>query len=76
MEFSKQEYYGGLPCPPSGDLADPGGSDGKEVFKAIHFYAVSFPGGSDSKESPCNAGDPGSVLGLGRSPGGGHDNPL
>ena len=35
-----------------------------------------FPGGSDSKESACNAGDLGSILGLGRSPGGGHGNPL
>ena len=30
---------------------------------------MGFPGGSDSKESTCNAGDPGSVPGLGRSPG-------
>ena len=29
----------------------------------------SFPGGSDSKESACNAGDPGLIPGLGRSPG-------
>ena len=35
-----------------------------------------FPGGSDSKESACNAGDLGPILGLGRSPGGGHGNPL
>ena len=28
-----------------------------------------FPGGSDGKESACNAGDAGSVPGLGRSPG-------
>ena len=28
-----------------------------------------FPGGSDGKESACNDGDPGSVPGLGRSPG-------
>ena len=34
-----------------------------------------FPGGSDGKESACNAGDPGSILGSGRSPGGGHGNP-
>ena len=33
------------------------------------------PGGSDGKESACNAGDPGLILGLGRSPGGGHGNP-
>ena len=28
-----------------------------------------FPGGSDCKESTCNAGHLGSILGLGRSPG-------
>ena len=35
-----------------------------------------FPHNSVSKESACNAGDPGSVAGLGRSPGEGNDNPL
>ena len=35
-----------------------------------------FPGGSDSKESACNAGDSGSILGLGRSAGEGNGNPL
>ena len=24
MGFSRQEYWGGLPCPPAGDLPDPG----------------------------------------------------
>ena len=24
VEFSRQEYWGGLPCPPPGDLPDPG----------------------------------------------------
>ena len=28
-----------------------------------------FPGDSDGKESACNAGDLGSIAGLGRSPG-------
>ena len=28
-----------------------------------------FPGGSEGKESACNAGDLGLILGLGRSPG-------
>ena len=32
--------------------------------------------GSNSKESVCNAGDPGSTPGLGRSPGEGNDLPL
>ena len=31
-----------------------------------------FPGGSDGKECACNARDPGSVPGSGRSPGGGN----
>ena len=31
-----------------------------------------FPGGSDRKESACNVGDPGSIHGLGRSPGEGN----
>ena len=29
---------------------------------------MGFSGGSDSKESTCNAGDPGSIPGLGRFP--------
>jgi len=37
---------------------------------------MSFPGGSDSKESSCNMRDLGLIRGLGRSPGGGHDNLL
>ena len=37
---------------------------------------MGFPGGSDGKESACNVGDLGSIPGLGRSPGGGHGNPL
>ena len=35
-----------------------------------------FPGSSDDRESACNAGDPGSIPGLGRSPGEGNGNPL
>ena len=40
------------------------------------IYGVFFLGGSDGKESPCSAGDPGSIPGLGRSPGEGNGNPL
>ena len=40
------------------------------------MYNQGFPGGSDSKESACNAGDLGSIPGLGRSPGEGNGNPL
>ena len=38
--------------------------------------ALGYPGGSDGKESACNAGDQGLIPGLERSPGGGHGNPL
>ena len=37
---------------------------------------MDFPGGSDSKASVYNVGDPGSSPGLGRSPGEGNGNPL
>ena len=37
---------------------------------------MSFLCGSDGKESACNVGDPGSILGSGRSPGGGNGNPF
>jgi len=37
---------------------------------------LGFSGGSDGKESACNVGDLGSIPGLGRSPRGGHGNPL
>ena len=42
----------------------------------IYMNVWGFPGGSDGKESACNAGDLGSILELGKSPGGGHINPL
>ena len=35
-----------------------------------------LPGWFSGNEPACSAGDPGSVLGLGRSPAGGHGNPL
>ena len=46
----------------------------------MHLYLGiiegNFPGGSVSKESTCNVGDLGLIPELGRSPGGGHGNPL
>ena len=46
--------------------------------KAMVFPVVmyGFPGGSDGKASVYSAGDPGSSLGLGRSPGEENGNPL
>ena len=40
------------------------------------YLRCGFPGGSDSEESACNAGDLGSIPGLGRPPGEGNGNPL
>ena len=37
---------------------------------------MGFPGGSDSKESDCKVGDQGSIPRVGKSPGGGHGDPL
>ena len=45
------------------------------VLVKIYRQSLGFPGGSDGKEF-CTVGDLGSVPGLGRSPGGGHGNPL
>ena len=56
------------------------GGDGipAELFKIINDDAikVGFPGGSDGKESACNAGDLGSITRLRRPPGGRHGNLL
>ena len=58
---------------------------GEASILYVWMYAISildtvlsrgFPGGSDGKESACNAGDPGFIPGLRRSPGEGHGNPL
>ena len=38
--------------------------------------SIDFPGGSDGKASAYNAGDPGSIPGLGRSSGEGNGNSL
>ena len=55
-------------------IPESGRSSGEGI--GTHSGILGFPGGSDSKESVCNVGDLGTILGLGRSPGGGHGNPL
>ena len=46
-------------------------------IKFVNFNLVmGFPCSSVGKESACSAGDPGSIPGLGRSPGEGNGNPL
>ena len=46
------------------------------TIRKCELGQTDFPGDSDCKESACNAGDLGSIPGLGRSPGGGHGNSL
>ena len=48
----------------------------QDIFNIQNPLLLGFPGGSDGKESACNAGDPGSIPGLGRFPGEGNGNPL
>ena len=45
-------------------------------LKDTYSLEVGFPGGSDSKASARNAGDPDSIPGSGRPPGEGNGNPL
>ena len=44
--------------------------------RKLKYKLMDFPGGSDGKESPCDAGDLGSIPGSGRSHGEGNGNPL
>ena len=46
------------------------------MFLFLYISKWGFPGGSDSKESACNAGDPGSIPGSGQSPAEGNGNAL
>jgi len=45
------------------------------IYVCVYIYK-GFPGALDGKASACNAGDPGSIPGLGRSPGEGSGNLL
>ena len=45
-------------------------------FESQLCHLLGFPGGSESKESACNAGDLGSMPGSGRSPGEGNGYPF
>ena len=41
MGFSRQEYWSGLPCPPSRDLPDPGTEP--TLLSLLHWQAGSLP---------------------------------
>ena len=48
----------------------------KKIVKLMPKERLGFPCGSAGKKSVCNAGDLGSILGLGKSPGAGKGYPL
>ena len=51
-------------------------SDLSRMFSVVTIQSVGLPWWLGGKESTCSAGDKGSVPESGRSPGGGHGNPL
>ena len=79
MGFSRKEHWSGLPFPSPGDLPGPGIEPMSLALAGGFFTTVGFSFSLVGKESACNAGnteDAGSILGSGRSPGGGHGNSL
>ena len=65
---------GSLPLHPLGNCVWPRGP--LSPTSPVNISSLGFPGGSAGKESACNAGDLGSVPGLGRSRGEGNGYPL
>ena len=71
MEFSRQKYWSGLPCPSPWYLPDPGVKSTSLASPSLagRFFTTGAtwkaPGGSDSKESACNAGEWARSLGQG-----------
>ena len=53
-----------------------GNTDIKLIIMESSRVELGFPGGSVIKNPPVNAGDTGSIPGLGRPPGEGNDNPF
>ena len=53
MGFSRQEYWSGLPCPPPGDLPDPGIESTSPGFPALadRFFTTEPPGKSHKHEA-------------------------
>ena len=53
MEFSRQEYWSGLPCPPPGDLPDPGIECGSLMSPALaDFFLTTNATCEAQEESP------------------------
>ena len=80
LQFLRNESWNTKGTPPG--VSDSTGFSSYPNTKCYTSYSfpticdAAFPGGSDSKESACNAEDLGSIPGLGRSPGVGNGNPL
>ena len=53
MGFSRQEYWSGLPCPPPGDLPDPGIElvSIMSPVLSVEFFTTNFPDSSDCKKN-------------------------
>ena len=64
-----------VPCLCS-PLIIPGGLNCVNLVKLELYFPEGFPGGSVVENPPANAGDVGSIPGLGRSPGERNVNPL
>ena len=43
MGFIRQEYWNGLPCPPAGDLLDPGIEPVSPMRRPLHWQVGSLP---------------------------------
>ena len=54
----------------------PWGHKESDMTEQLTLSLKTFPGGSDSKESACITGDPGSISGSERCPGESKGNPL
>ena len=68
METARVYFLGGSKITADGDCS--------HEIKRHLLLGMGFPSGSEVKASACNAGDLGSILGSGRSPGEGNGNPL
>ena len=68
MGFPRQEYWNGLPFSSPGHLPHLGIEPGVGRSPGSWALFLGFPCGSAGEESTCNAGDLGSIPGLGRFP--------
>ena len=69
MEFSRPEYWSGLPFPSPGDIPNPGIKTRSPALQADSLPAELSVYQGVGKESTCNARDLGLIPGLGRPAG-------